>query len=31
MSALIDTYIENRKMIQPNHANNLDTPTAGTS
>ena len=29
MPDLMDTYIENRKMIQPNHANNLDTTHGG--
>lgn len=29
MPDLIDTYIENRWMVQPNHANNLDTAHGG--
>jgi acyl-CoA hydrolase len=29
MPDLMETYIENRKMIQPNHANNLDTTHGG--
>lgn len=29
MPDLMDTYIENRKMIQPNHANDLDTTHGG--
>jgi acyl-CoA hydrolase len=29
MPELMDTYIENREMIQPNHANNLQTTHGG--
>ncbi|MDZ5811839.1 acyl-CoA thioesterase [Halorubrum sp. AD140] len=29
MPDLMDTYIENRWMVQPNHANNLDTAHGG--
>jgi len=29
MPSLMDTYIENREMVQPNHANNLDTVHGG--
>lgn len=29
MTDLIDTYIENREMVQPNHANNLQTAHGG--
>jgi acyl-CoA hydrolase len=29
MPELMDTYIENRWMVQPNHANNLDTAHGG--
>jgi len=29
MPDLMDTYIENREMIQPNHANNLETTHGG--
>jgi acyl-CoA hydrolase len=29
MPELMDTYIENREMIQPNHANNLETTHGG--
>ena len=29
MTALLDTYIQNREMVQPNHANNLQTAHGG--
>jgi acyl-CoA hydrolase len=29
MPDLMDTYIENREMVQPNHVNNLDTTHGG--
>ncbi|WP_135822476.1 acyl-CoA thioesterase [Halostella litorea] len=29
MPSLMETYIENREMVQPNHANNLDTVHGG--
>lgn len=29
MTDLLDTYIENRELVQPNHANNLDTAHGG--
>lgn len=29
MTNLLDTYIENREMVQPNHANNLQTAHGG--
>ncbi|MFD1588607.1 acyl-CoA thioesterase [Halorientalis brevis] len=29
MPDLMDTYIENREMVQPNHANNLETTHGG--
>ncbi|WP_136715476.1 acyl-CoA thioesterase [Halorientalis salina] len=30
MPTLMDTYIENREMVHPNHANNLETTHGGT-
>jgi acyl-CoA hydrolase len=30
MPDLMDTYVENRHLIQPNHTNNLDTAHGGT-
>ncbi len=29
MTELLETYIENRELVQPNHANNLDTAHGG--
>jgi len=29
MTDLVETYIENREMVQPNHANNLETAHGG--
>ena len=29
MPSLMETYVENREMVQPNHANNLDTVHGG--